>query len=116
MILTVEDAADDMLVPRLIAAGADLTKVFQVGSSIKYDAKRKPIRAAVTLQGDLENLRRKIEEVGDVVLVVIDPISGYVGNVDSHNNSKLRGLGTVRRNDKRSGSGRHSAQPPDQGH
>ena len=47
-----------------------------------------------SLQTDLEMLRRKIDEVGDVVLVLIDPISAYlgVGKVDSYRTTDVRAV------------------------
>jgi hypothetical protein len=42
------------------------------------------------LQADLAQLEAKIREIGDVVLAIIDPISSYMGRVDSHKNSETR--------------------------
>src|SRR5262249_48003300 len=46
------------------------------------------------LVSDLEKLRRKIAEVGDVVLILIDPISAYlgVGKVDSFRDTDVRAV------------------------
>jgi putative DNA primase/helicase len=43
---------------------------------------------------DLELLRQKIAEIGDVVLIVIDPISAYlgVGKMDSYRTTDVRGV------------------------
>jgi putative DNA primase/helicase len=35
---------------------------------------------------------RKIEKLGDVLIVVIDPITSYLGKVDSHKNAELRSV------------------------
>src|SRR5262249_24808507 len=43
------------------------------------------------LQADLALLEKKIREIGDVALVIIDPISSYMGKTDSHKNSEVRG-------------------------
>ena len=44
------------------------------------------------LQLDLPALEKKIAELGDVVLVIIDPITSYLGKVDSHKNAELRSV------------------------
>jgi putative DNA primase/helicase len=43
------------------------------------------------LQADLELLEREITRIGDVGLVIIDPVSSYLGKTDSHKNSDVRG-------------------------
>jgi putative DNA primase/helicase len=88
--LCAEDGASDTMVPRLIAADADLTKVFIVTAVRGDDGKG---RRAFNLQLDLEQLAAEIRRIGDVRLVVIDPISSYLGpNVHSHVNAAVRGV------------------------
>ena len=90
LFLCAEDGASDTVVPRLMAAGADLKKVFIVTAVRGDDGKG---RRAFNLQSDLEHLEAKITEIGDVRLVVIDPISSYLGpKVDSHVNAAVRGV------------------------
>jgi len=88
IILSAEDDAADTIVPRLSAAGADLDRVLIVSSVQQRDGQG---RRVFNLQADLELLERKINAVGDVRLVIIDPISSYLGKTDSHNNSDVRG-------------------------
>src|SRR6516225_6521551 len=49
-------------------------------------------RRTLNLQNDLDLLEWKIEEIGDVALVGVDPVSSYLGKTDSHKNSEVRGL------------------------
>jgi KaiC/GvpD/RAD55 family RecA-like ATPase len=89
IMLSAEDGAADTIVPRLLAAGADRKRVHIIS------AVRKPnggARRSVNLQSDLALLQRKIEEIRDVALIVIDPVSSYLGKADSHKNADVRGV------------------------
>jgi putative DNA primase/helicase len=75
-------------VPRLIAAGADLSRVHFVEGTL--DGKKNRSQS-FNLQFDLDLLERKIEEIGDVGLVIMDPVSAYLGGgLDSHKNAEVR--------------------------
>ena len=88
IILSAEDGAEDTLVPRLIAAGADRRKIHLIEAVRGADEKG---RRTFNMQTDLLLLESKIKEIGDVVAVVIDPASAYMGkNVDSHNDQSVR--------------------------
>jgi putative DNA primase/helicase len=88
--LTAEDTLDDTVVPRLVAAGADLSRIyFCTMTRMKNGRKR-----MFSLLTDLELLESKIREVGNVIAVIFDPMSAYFGNgrLDSHNNTELRSV------------------------
>jgi putative DNA primase/helicase len=87
--LQAEDGLSDTVVPRLAAAGADLNRVHMLGMVGKQGEKR-----MVSLQTDLGLLRRKIGDVGDVKLAVIDPVSAYmgVGKMDSYRTTDVRAV------------------------
>jgi RecA-family ATPase len=88
LILSAEDGVEDTLVPRLIAAGADLHKIHIVEAVKGEDNKG---RRTFNLQTDLQMLEAKIAEIGDVLAVTIDPASAYMGKgVDSHNDQSVR--------------------------
>jgi hypothetical protein len=88
IILSAEDGAADTIVPRLLAAGADTGRVHIVSAVRNPDESRR----VINLQHDLDLLERKIAEVGNVLLVVVDPVSSYLGKADSHKNSEVRGV------------------------
>jgi AAA domain len=88
IILSAEDGAADTIVPRLLAAGANLDRVHVVSAVQEVAGNRR----ALNLQNDLALLEKKIAEVGEVALVVIDPISSYLGRTDSHKNAEVRGV------------------------
>jgi hypothetical protein len=89
IILSAEDDAADTVVPRLRAAGANLDRVHLVRA---VQGENGVGRRAFNLSADLDLLECKIRGIGDVKLVVIDPISSYLGpKVDSHVNAAVRG-------------------------
>jgi putative DNA primase/helicase len=88
IILSAEDGAADTIIPRLLGAGADLAQVHLVSAVRNIDGSQRTLN----LQHDLELLERKIAEIGNVALVVVDPVSSYLGKTDSHKNSEVRGV------------------------
>jgi putative DNA primase/helicase len=88
IILSAEDGAADTIIPRLMAAGADRERVHVVSAVLDTDGNRRTLN----LQHDLDLLEKKIAEVGDVALVIVDPVSSYLGKTDSHKNSEVRGV------------------------
>jgi putative DNA primase/helicase len=86
IILAAEDDVADTLKPRLVAAGADPERIFVIRSVRSDDLSRRTF----SLQADLPRLEAEIEARGDCRLVIIDPVSSYLGKVDSHKNAEVR--------------------------
>lgn len=90
--LSAEDDAADTIRPRLDVAGADVSRVHILEA----------VRVALTdgsltekpfnLETDSAVLEGALREHPDVRLIVIDPISAYLGGVDSHSNAEVRGI------------------------
>jgi putative DNA primase/helicase len=89
IILSAEDGDADTIVPRLMAAGANCNRVHIVTAVRELHGKR---RRSFNLQTDIEILKRKIEELGDVSALLIDPVSSYLGKINSHNNAEIRSV------------------------
>jgi hypothetical protein len=86
IMITAEDCLDQEVVPRLIAAGADLNKV-QFLKCIKTDDKARQF----LLSEDLETLKQCLAEIKDVGLITIDPITAFMGGkVDAHKVTEVR--------------------------
>lgn len=79
-----EDDIKDTLVPRLIAAGADLRRVHFVHDVLCEDGAR-----AFDPAKDTDGLAAAVDQVGDVRMIIIDPIVSAVGG-DSHKNGEVR--------------------------
>jgi len=87
IILSAEDDPADTIKPRFLAAGGDATRLHIIRAVQEGESKR-----GFNLQADLARLEAKIREIGDVVAVIIDPVSSYMGKTDSHKNSETRGV------------------------
>jgi hypothetical protein len=88
IMVTAEDALDEEVVPRLMAAGADRERIY-ILKCIKTD---ESTRRQFLLGSDLFKLERAIKKIGDVGLVTIDPITAYMGSgkFDSHKATDVR--------------------------
>jgi putative DNA primase/helicase len=88
LILSAEDDAGDTIRPRLDAAGADVSAVHLISAVRQADGKGP---RTFNLQADLALLEAAITRIGNVRLVIIDPVSSYLGKTDSHKNADVRG-------------------------
>lgn len=79
-----EDDAADTLGPRLRAAGADMARVFHVGTTADEDGPR-PFDPAQ----DMAALEYESARIGDVALLIADPVVNAVAG-DSHKNTEVR--------------------------
>lgn len=90
--LSAEDDAADTIRPRLDAAGADVSRVYIV-ESVRDPHPHDPARRrGFSLQRDLPLLEAALADIGSAALIVIDPITAYLGEVDSHKNAEIRAL------------------------
>lgn len=86
--LAAEDSVEDTLRPRLEAADADVRRCHVI-KMLKSD---KGCSRMFALGSDLDKLANEIERIGNVALVIIDPISAYLGDADSHRISEVAPL------------------------
>jgi putative DNA primase/helicase len=85
--MSAEDGIEDTIVPRLMAAGANLDRVHIVASATKPDGTG---RKTFSLKTDVDLLETKAKEIRDVRLIIVDPISAYMGGSDGHGNVETR--------------------------
>jgi DNA polymerase len=90
IIFSAEDDIARTVIPRLVAAGADLDRVEIVEMMGNPDGSERMFN----LVTDLPALKAKIEQVGDVVLAVIDPVAAYlgVGKIAGGSSTDVRGV------------------------
>ncbi|MFM0213250.1 AAA family ATPase [Paraburkholderia sediminicola] len=83
VIWTCEDGVEDTVMPRLVAAGADLRRVL-----VLYGKKERGRNRAFDFETDLPGLEAAVAQRGDVVLIIIDSIAHAIPA--SNNNSRVR--------------------------
>lgn len=98
LIMTAEDGLADTVRPRLDKMGADCSKIFAV-EGVYYKPEKEvrdfpgedEIRATelFDLSRDIELLEKKVIQIGDVKLIIIDPLSAYYGSKIDTNQSAL---------------------------
>jgi len=93
VLLSAEDDLADTIRPRLDAAGADVERIVALQAVARVDRETgREHRDAFALANDLPVLEETIGKVKDCRLVVVDPISAYLGRADSHKNAEVRSL------------------------
>lgn len=85
LLLSAEDAVDDTIRPRLDAAGADVTRI-HVLTGVQSGEQERSVYLS-----DIAAIEAAVEETG-ASLVIVDPLSAYLGKADSHRDSEVRGL------------------------
>jgi AAA domain len=92
VIFSAEDDPEDTIRPRLEAAGADLTRCHVFETVEDRAPNGTPRRRPFSLASDLPRLSAALAELPDVALVLIDPITAYLGDTDSHKNADVRAV------------------------
>lgn len=91
ILLSAEDDWADTIRPRLDAHGADVTRIVALqGMRERYDP-HAALRL-VDLSRDRTALERAIDSASDCRLVVVDPVSAYLGRTNSHSNANVRAV------------------------
>ena len=86
LLATAEDGLADTIVPRLIAANADLTQIKNLSGMRIPDGTTRPFEAP----GDLPELRRIVAERG-IRLIIVDAMMVVLpGDIDSHRDQDVR--------------------------
>lgn len=93
IILSAEDDAADTIVPRLMAAGADLSCVRIIDNVKKAVSVHNEGLSQFSLDCDLKALENLIVETGNIQAIFIDPIASYLGTrIDDHKNAAVRSI------------------------
>ena len=83
-----EDDPDDTIVPRLIAAGADLSKIHIIADVVES---REGELSALSIDAHMKSIHAEMLNQ-KAALLIIDPISAFLAERDSHRDSSVRAL------------------------
>ncbi len=87
-----EDDPADTIRPRIEAAGGDVSRVFIISNVTDLDRDGVPYERSFNLRHDGHRLEQEIERIGEIIAVIVDPVTAYLGGTDSHNNAEVREL------------------------
>lgn len=91
IIISAEDTKEEIIVPRLLAAGSNLANI-KILEAVKTtdDQGNEVMRPTFDFELDLPVLNDKLTEISGVKLIIIDPIMSFMGKVNTHNLSETR--------------------------
>ena len=87
ILLEAEENLESSIVPRLTAAGADLSRVHFVAGAPMEDSDRTRL---ISIQRDVDSIERTARRLGDVGIVMVSPITAYLGSVEGNRNEEVR--------------------------
>ncbi len=88
ILMSAEDDPSRTIIPRLMAAGADLARVHILESVVLAGGNE----TLPSLRTDMAQIAAAADRLGDCRLIVVDPVSAYLGGVDDHRNAEVRGI------------------------
>jgi hypothetical protein len=91
VILTAEDDLSDTVRPRLDVAGANTEKITAI-QAVRGSDDDGSYERPLDLQRDLSIIEQVLDDQHDTKLLIVDPISAYLGKTDSHSNSEVRAV------------------------
>jgi hypothetical protein len=94
LICATEDELQTVIRPRLRAAGADLTKVLSLVTAFDVDTTGKRVSRTMDLEKDTQRLYEALIANPQILLVILDPLTGFYGNADPNDNRKIRQMVT----------------------
>lgn len=87
ILLSAEDGLADTVRPRLDTLGADVGRIHALTAARMPNGDER----SISLAGDVALLERAIVNTG-ATLVIIDPVSAYLGATDSYKDTEVRGV------------------------
>lgn len=90
LIAATEDDLETTIKPRLMAMGADCSKVTAIKNVFDTDENGRKVSRELNLDGDTAKLYQMLKANPNILMVVLDPLTGFFGDVDGNDNKKIR--------------------------
>jgi len=87
LLLTAEEGLADTVRPKIDVYNGDPGRIFAL-----QGIRQGETETSFSLDGDIHQLEKAIDQIGDVRLIVIDHLSAYLGKKDSYKDSEIRGV------------------------
>jgi hypothetical protein len=88
--LSAEDDAADTIRPRLDAAGAEVGRIHRVKAVKVILSDGGTGESAFSLERDLDRLEDAVKKIPSTQMLVVDPLSAYMGKIDTHRGAEIR--------------------------
>ena len=90
IIFSAEDGIADTIVVRLTDLGAERGHIRICRRIREANGAGEVVRRGFNLTRDLPHLEKLLDKHSDAKLIVVDPVSAYLGRTDSHKNAEVR--------------------------
>lgn len=92
MVCSAEDDAADTMVPRMVAAGADLDKVLIPKITVRAKDSENETTGILNMKRDLLMIAKAIKANPDIAVLVLDPSTSYLGGANINRDEEVRPL------------------------
>jgi energy-coupling factor transporter ATP-binding protein EcfA2 len=92
VILSLEDRADTVLKPRIVAAGGDPEFFHIMQGDNEKDIFGIEYEDFIRFDRDLGRVHQALQKIKNIRLIIIDPVTAYVGDIDDNKNTEVRRL------------------------
>lgn len=90
VVLSMEDAAESVVIPRFEASGGFLNNLKIIEGDKEKDHFGIESEGIIRFDRDLGRLALTLDEIKDVKLIIVDPITSYIGDIDDNKNVEVR--------------------------
>jgi putative DNA primase/helicase len=90
LIAATEDDLETTIKPRLMAADADCSKIHFLKNAFDKDDSGNYRSRELNITEDIYRLREYLQANPQILLVILDPLTGFFGGIDGNDNKRIR--------------------------